>query len=242
MMLMEYVDGVSITDTLPTGYPAPIEAADGFGTELVDALVGIHRVDWLAAGLEGFGRPEQYLQRQVERLRKRYTDQKVREVPWFDELADWLANNIPPIQAPGIIHGDYHLDNTLFDRSGPRLRAVIDFELSTIGDPLVDLGLLLAFWGPDRPARRAMPRIQAVTNVAGAVSRRDLAERYASTSGRNVDHLGWYMAMAFWKLAAIVEGAYAQLVRGETDTVYARALEFDVPLLVAQAWDLRLGV
>ena len=213
------------TDTLPAAYPDPPAAAQSFGTELIDNLAQVHAVDWRAAGLGDFGRPEQYLERQLQRLAERYESQKVREVPHFDALTSWLQQNPPPAQTPGIIHGDYHLDNTLFSPRAPRLEAIIDFELSTIGDPLVDLGLLLAFWGPDRPSTPAMAHVQAVTRTHGAPSRRDLAQRYAATSSRDVSNVAWYAAFAFWKLAAIVEGAYAQFLRGETSTEYARNLE-----------------
>jgi aminoglycoside phosphotransferase (APT) family kinase protein len=107
--------------------------------------------------------------------------------------------------------------------------------MATIGDPLLDLGLLLAFYGDDRPARPAMPRVQAVTRIAGAPSRRELAERYARASGRSVQRLDYYMTLAFWKLAAIVEGAYAHHLAGRLDTPYARALEHDVPQLLEEA-------
>ena len=116
-----------------------------------------------------------------------------------------------------------------------RMRAIIDFEMSTIGDPLLDLGLLLGFWGEDRPREPAMPKLQGVSRVAGAPSRAELAERYAAACGRSVEHLDFYMTLAFWKLAAIVEGAYAHNVKGSMDNEYSRALERDVPALLREA-------
>jgi aminoglycoside phosphotransferase (APT) family kinase protein len=242
LFLMERIDGVSITDELPSGYPDADTSAASFGNELVDHLARLHAVDWTAAGLSDFGRPEQYLERQLQRLAQRYQSQKVRELPHFDALTDWLVQHLPPEHAPAVIHGDYHLDNTLFSPREPRLEAIIDFELSTIGDPLVDVGLLLAFWGPQRPSIPAMPHVQAVTRTPGAPTRRSLAERYAAASERDTSHVAWYAAFAFWKLASIVEGAYAQFLRGETDTEYARNLEHDVPRLVSEAWELRAGL
>ena len=107
--------------------------------------------------------------------------------------------------------------------------------MSTIGDPLLDLGLVLAFWGDDRPDPPAMPRIQGFSRAPGAPTRGELAERYAQRSGRSIEHLPYYMALAFWKLAAIVEGAHLHYTTGALRTDYARELEDDVPRLLAEA-------
>ena len=134
-----------------------------------------------------------------------------------------------------MIHGDYHLDNTLVVASPPGVAAIIDWELSTIGDPLVDLGLLLAFWGGDRVDPPAMPAIQAVSRHPSAPSRRELADAYEIASGRSAEALPFYMTLAFFKLAAIVEGAYARFLAGDRDSDYARALADDVPRLLQDA-------
>jgi aminoglycoside phosphotransferase (APT) family kinase protein len=148
----------------------------------------------------------------------------------------WLQEHRPPDAAPAILHGDFHLDNCLVVHDGrARVAAIIDWEMATIGDPLLDLGLFLAFWGHDRPAQPAMPRIQAVSRLRGAPPREALAACYAEQTGRSVDHIAWYMTLAFWKLATIVEGAYAQHVRGALDSEYARALGDDVPRLLSEA-------
>ena len=138
-------------------------------------------------------------------------------------MASWLEQNRPPDGRPGILHGDFHVDNCLFSRTDPtRLLAIIDWEMSTIGDPLLDVGLVLAFWGDDRLDPPAMPRIQGFSRDAGAPTRAALAERYARRSGRSVEHLAYYMALAFWKLAAIVEGAHLHFTTGALQTDYAR--------------------
>jgi aminoglycoside phosphotransferase (APT) family kinase protein len=116
------------------------------------------------------------------------------------------------------------------------LLAVIDWEMATVGDPLIDVGLALAFWGRRPLEACAMPRLQGVTRVDGAPTREELAARYAARSGRSVRHLRYYMSLAFWKLAAIVEGAYAQLLDGQLDSEYARGLAEDVPRLLEEAW------
>jgi aminoglycoside phosphotransferase (APT) family kinase protein len=115
------------------------------------------------------------------------------------------------------------------------VNAIIDFEMATIGDPLLDLGLLVALWGDERPAAPAMPRVQGFSRGAGAPARAELAARYGRRTGRSVAHLPFYMVLALWKLAAIVEGAYAHHLHGALDSRYARELERDVPALLEEA-------
>jgi aminoglycoside phosphotransferase (APT) family kinase protein len=233
-LLMDHVDGVSITDALPADHPPDGVGAIGFAT--MDALADLHSLDWEGLGLADYGRPAQFLERQVGRWRRQYEGYRHRDLPDFDVVASWLEQNRPPDGRPGILHGDFHIDNCLFSRTDPtRLLAIIDWEMSTIGDPLLDIGLVLAFWGDDRPDPPAMPRIQGFSRDARAPTRAALAERYAQRSGRSVEHLPYYMALAFWKLAAIVEGAHLHFTTGALQTDYARELENDVPRLLAEA-------
>jgi len=235
-LVMEAVDGHAITDEMPAAYRDVRDAPVLVGQAGVDALAALHSVDWRAAGLEGFGRPEGFLERQVGRWSAQFEKYRSRPLPEFDRLAEWLTEHRPPAGDPGILHGDYHLDNVLLT-PGPEIApaAIIDWEMTTIGDPLLDLGLYLAFWGSDRPDPPAMPHVQGVSRIEGTASRAALAARYEERSGRSVEHLDWYMALAFWKLAAIVEGAYAQYLAGTLLTPYAARLEDDVPRLLSEA-------
>jgi aminoglycoside phosphotransferase (APT) family kinase protein len=235
-LVMDFVDGVALLDALPLAYPPGAASVRAVGEALVDALAALHTAPWQEIGLGDFGKPDGFLERQVARWRGQYDRYRVRDIPAFDQVADWLAASLPASFEPGILHGDFHLDNCLVSRTPPaRVLAIVDWEMATIGDPLLDLGLALAFWGTERPARPGFPRIQAVSRVAGAPSRQELADRYARASGRSVEHLPYYLALALWKLAAIVEGAYAQLLGGRQDTDYARNLEHDVPALLEEA-------
>jgi aminoglycoside phosphotransferase (APT) family kinase protein len=199
-------------------------------------MAALHSVPWREVGLEGFGRPEGFLDRQVGRWRKQLDRYTVRELPWLDELTAWLEENRPKTFEPGILHGDLHFDNCLLTPELPiSVAAIVDWEMATIGDPLIDLGLFLGFWGTDRPERPAMAKVQAVSRVDGAPSREELAKRYAERTGRSVERMDWYGAFALWKLAMIVEGAYAQYLDGRLRTPYAAALQHDVPGLLDEA-------
>ena len=233
-LLMEHLDGVSITDALPPAYPP--EAAAKVAFAAVDAVADLHTLPWRELGLADFGRPEGFLERQVGRWRRQYAAHRHRDLPDFEVVARWLEEHRPPDGEPGVLHGDFHVDNCLFTPREPvRLLAIIDWEMATIGDPLLDVGLLLGLWGPERPDPPAMPRIQGFSRAPQAPTRAELARRYEERSGRSLAHLPYYMALALWKLAAIVEGAHLHFTVGRLDTEYARALEDDVPRLLAEA-------
>ena len=234
-LVMEFSEGYPLTDTWPDGWPRTVTIGDA-GRAAVAALAALHRVDYQAAGLGDFGRPAGYLKRQVARWRGQYEQNQVRDLPLFAELGDWLEAHRPAEADPAILHGDFHLDNCLILPGPPaRVAAIIDWELATVGDPLADLGLLLAFWGPERADPLAMPKVQSLSRVAAAPSRRDLADYYTSLTGRSTRDLVFYMVLAFFKLAAIVEGAYARFLAGDVDSPYARALAQDVPALLHDA-------
>jgi aminoglycoside phosphotransferase (APT) family kinase protein len=236
-LVMEMIDGHAVNDRLPAAYPPGADTVRAMGEAVVDALANVHLVDWQAAGLGDFGRPDGFLQRQVPRWRSQYERHQVREIPMFDTVAEWLQANCPPGGAPAVLHSDFRIDNCLMDPVRPdRVAGIIDWEMATIGDPLLDLASFLGFWGNDRPDALAMPLLQGVTRVPGAPSRAELADRYAAATGRSVEHLDYYMALAFWKLGAIIEGAYANHVHGTLNSPeYARDLEPGVPALFAEA-------
>jgi aminoglycoside phosphotransferase (APT) family kinase protein len=233
--LVEHIHGVSISDELPHGY-AGAAAVNALGEQLTDALASLATAPWRELGLAGFGNPDNFLLRQIDRWLAVRAESSVRQLPQIEQLGQWLKDNLPQDGPAGIVHGDFHLDNTLCDPDRPQLLAVIDWEMASIGDPLADLGLFLMFWGNRRTADPpGFAHVQAVTRLQGTVDRRTLAARWASASGLSIDRLDFYLCFAFLRLAAIVEGAYGLFVRGKVDTPYARGLEYDVPALLEEA-------
>ena len=179
---------------------------------LVDTLVDLHAVDPASAGLADFGRPEGFLERQLRRWKKQLDGSRSRDLPGIEELHDRLAASVPESGRPAIIHGDYRLDNVLVDGED-RISAVLDWEMSTLGDPLTDLALLVAY------AERDKVSLQFVSNASSAPgypSTDEVVARYAERSGRDVSQLGWYVSFAFFKLAVILEGIYYRFSKGQT--------------------------
>ncbi|WP_029429997.1 phosphotransferase family protein [Blastococcus sp. URHD0036] len=211
--VMEKVDGVHVVDALPPGYADKPAQRRAIGDGLVDVLADLHAVDPAAVGLADFGRPEGFAARQVRRWSKQWDATRDRDRPAMDALAARLAETVPATQRSGIVHGDYRLDNCLLDPGTPgRIRAVLDWEMSTLGDPLTDIGMLFVYWpeaGEDPPAVQS-----AVTALPGFPTRQEIAERYAQRSGMDLGELSWYVGFAYFKFAAIVAGIVARSKAG----------------------------
>jgi aminoglycoside phosphotransferase (APT) family kinase protein len=238
--VMERIDGVVIRDELPPSYSEGDRAA--IATELVDALVELHSVDWKACGLEGFGKPVGYLERQLRRWngQMELTLPLTRPLADLEKVGEWLSSRLPTSGAATVVHGDYKLDNVIFDRERPRLLAILDWEMATIGDPLADLGWMISFWTEPSDAE-VMPGIGAVTIAPGFPPRATLIERYADATGRDVDDLDWYVVLAIWKLAILLEGSYARHLAGMTDDPFFAEMEHAVPALARRALEIAHG-
>jgi len=193
----------------------PADDAQRISYEIVDVLARLHAVDYAAVGLGDFGRPEGFLERNVRRWGKQWESNKTRELPVVDELGRRLAAALPAYQDQSIVHGDYRIDNTMVAADDPgRIVAVLDWEMSTLGDPLTDVGLLAVYWG-DRNARAVLGS-QGVSNLSGFPSREEVTDRYARQSGRDLSELDFYLVYAGYKLAIIVEGINARFLMGKT--------------------------
>jgi aminoglycoside phosphotransferase (APT) family kinase protein len=211
--VMERVHGVHVVSDLPTGYADDPADRRRIGDGLVDVLADLHAVDPAAVGLSGFGRPEGFLARQVRRWTTQWEHTRDRDRPELDALAARLAETVPETARSGIVHGDYRLDNCLLDPDRPGgIRAVLDWEMSTLGDPLTDLGMMFVYWPQAGEERASM--LSPVTTLPGFPTRLEVAERYAQRSGTDLSRLQWYVGFAFFKFAAIVAGIVARSAAG----------------------------
>jgi aminoglycoside phosphotransferase (APT) family kinase protein len=212
--VMEKVDGIIYRDGASLADLAPDDAAR-LSAELVDVLARIHTVDYDAVGLGDFGHPDGFLERQIRRWGEQWERSKTRELPGVDEIARRLRAALPASGPPTIVHGDYRLDNTMMALDDPgRIVAVLDWEMSTLGDPLADLGLFLLYWG--NAGAQIIATGSAIDAKAGFLTADEVVDRYARESGRAVDALDWYVVFAYYKLAIIVEGIHARFRMGKT--------------------------
>jgi aminoglycoside phosphotransferase (APT) family kinase protein len=221
--VMERLEGVVVTDTLPDTLDNP-EQRQRIADELIDALVEIHDVDWRAVGLEGFGKPTGYLERQLRRFIGLWEHNKTRELPEVEQVGDWLRANLPESPPATIVHGDYRLGNTMLAAEAPaRLIAIFDWEMATIGDPLADLGYLMIHWIERDDPSVGMFNLHSVTQLEGFPTRAELIARYEERSGRSMQALTWYVTLALWKAVVFMEGNYKRALAGSTDDPFLKS-------------------
>jgi aminoglycoside phosphotransferase (APT) family kinase protein len=237
--VMEEVRGSVLASSIPEQLDTPAERRRT-SEELVDALAELHRVDWRACGLEGYGKPTGYLERQLRRFSGLWEHNKTRELDVVEELGAWLRDNMPESPEATIVHGDYRLGNVMMGESVPaELVAIFDWELSTIGDPLADVGYLTVTWVEhDDPQDTMFANLGAVTRREGFLTREGLIARYEERSGRSVAALNWYQALALWKAAVFMEGNYKRFQAGSTDDEYLALFDRGVPMLAEKAREI----
>jgi aminoglycoside phosphotransferase (APT) family kinase protein len=231
--LMERVVGHICRNSLPPGYAESPEDRRRLGEALVDALGDLHAVEPGAVGLAEFGRPAGFMERQLRRWAKQWDASKTADLPALDSLRDDLVAALPDQRASAIVHGDFRLDNTiLHPTEAGTIVAVLDWEMSTLGDPLADLGAMLAYWteaGDPEVLRRARI-VPPVTAADGFPSRAEVVERYAERTGIDPSDVGWYQAFAYFKLAVVCQGIAARAAGG---AMVGSGFENDAAELVA---------
>ncbi|MCQ1985856.1 phosphotransferase family protein [Arthrobacter sp. zg-Y844] len=234
--VMGFLDGLVITNTIPTALSA-MEDRRATSAAVVDALVRIHSVDVSSGDLASFGKPEGYLQRQVARFSGLWEVNTMRNLPEVARIGSWLADNVPDSQAASVLHGDYRPGNLMFAPQSPaRVIAVLDWEMSAIGDPLADLGYLTATYS--EPGSVATPlELTGVTRNPGYYTREDVIEAYRQRMDLDLAALPWYQALALWKASIFCEAIYTRWLKGErpNDRIFAPSLEAGVPQLLRSA-------
>ena len=239
--VMEKVDGHVVTGAVPEELDTP-EDKRRMAEELIDALVEVHAVDWQACGLEGFGKPTGYLERQLRRFGGLWEHNRTREIAAVEKVGGWLRDNLPESGPATIVHGDYRLGNVMFEpRSPARLNAIFDWEMSTIGDPLADLGYTCTLWVDRDDPSLGMFELSAVTRQEGFPSRAELIARYEEGSGRSMTDIRWYQTLALWKSVVFMEGNYKRAVSGATDDPYLKQFGDGVLQLAERAEQTAFG-
>lgn len=212
--VMEHVEGEALRDPAQNAAYSPAELR-AVSLELAELLAELHILDPASVGLAELGRPDGYLERQLRRWGRQYDGSRSRDLPTLDALQERLREHVPATVRTGIVHGDYRLDNALVSRTGG-VHAVLDWEMATLGDVAVDLGMLGLYWDIRRIAPPDGPTASAVDPAAGYPEFADLADAYAARSGAAVPDLAWYRAFAAYKLAVILEGVHYRYRAGET--------------------------
>ncbi len=233
--LYAFVEGVAITDTLPSAYLGDPDSIDALGMAMMDAIAKVHAFDPVPRDLGDIEKARTFVPRQVARWQRERRENIVRDLPELDRLGAWLMEHAPEPETVRISHCDFHLDNILVDERAPRVRAILDWEMATLADPLVDVGLATAFWNRDEKKSPGFAFVQRVSNRPGVVGGGELAAHWAARTGLSVQNLTYYQVFTLWRLAAIVEGAFVLHERGKVQGDYERGLKDDVPALLDQA-------
>ena len=215
--VMERRKGVIVDDSFPEGVEPTEELRRGMSRMVVDTLVELHTVDWQKAGLGDLGRPEGFLERQVKGWIGRYDKAKTEEIEEVGPLTEWIQKNIPESPPATIVHNDYKLNNLLLNPEDlTEVRAVLDWEMTTIGDPLFDLAVSLSYWVEAGDSQELKEVLPTVADTPGFMTRKEFIDYYAQKSGRDLSDMHWYLVFGYFKLAVILQQIYARWHNGQT--------------------------
>ena len=230
--IMEMVEGRTLWDgSLPDMPPAERTA---HYNAITDALAALHSIDYEAVGLGDYGKPGNYFARQVERWSKQYRMSQTDDLPEVDKLIEWLPRTVPEQTRTSIVHGDFRIDNMIFAPGAPRILAVLDWELSTLGDPLADFSYYLMSWVTEPEGRSG---VKGLAGDSGIPALEAVVERYCRATGRDgVPDLDWYFAYNLFRLTGIVQGIKKRMIDGNASSAQAARTVARLPGLVAASW------
>ena len=237
--VMERREGVVVDASFPEGVEPTDELRRGVSQTVVDTFVELHAVDWPKAGLGELGRPEGFLERQVKGWIGRYDKAKTEEIEEVEPLTEWISRGIPESPPATIVHNDYKLNNLLLNPEDlTEVRAVLDWEMTTIGDPLFDLAVSLSYWVEAGDSQELKEVLPTVASTPGFMTRREFIDRYAEQSGRDLSNIHWYVVFGYFKLAVILQQIYARWHSGQTKD--ERFADFDerVRNVILHAYEL----
>ncbi len=240
--VMERRQGIVVRRSIPDIYAGIPDAPRRMSEALVDALVDFHAVDYKAVGLETLGKPLGYVERQIEGWYGRWHKAKVDDLPQMDTVHQWLIEHLPVSSAVSLVHNDYKLDNVMLAADDPgKLVAIFDWDMCTLGDPLVDLGALVTYWTePSDPPYMQMTAMMPVGD-SRFPTRADIIQRYAEKSGRDVSHITFYHALGLYRLVVICAQIFIRYKRGQTQDTRFEAFGTMIPLLAQAAQEVAMG-
>ena len=234
--LMERIEGVILRRKIPDGIEVGEAMAKRLCETLLDTLVDLHSLDVEEVGLGDLGRPEGYVERQVNGWAKRYEGSRTDDIPQMRQVAQWLADHMPTSPPACIIHNDYKFDNVVYDSTAfEKIVGVLDWEMATVGDPLMDLGTALCYWVEEGDADGLKNLAFSPTMGPGFYTRRQLAERYADKTGRDLTHINFYFTFGLFKTAVVLQQIYFRWKQGLTKDPRFGGLIFGVKLLAEAA-------
>jgi aminoglycoside phosphotransferase (APT) family kinase protein len=237
--LMERIDGAPIRSNVPAAWVAAPDTHGAAVIDLLDALVELHAMDWQRCGLGDLAHEPGYLGRQIDRWLSQLASYDGRELPEAAIVADWLRARVPAEQLQTLCHGDYKLDNALFSLDlPPRLLAVVDWEMASIGDPLIDLCWMLVFHPTDEGLMPLGTASEPRLDPASVPSVAAIIDRYAERTGRDVSAIDWYHVFSRWKMAIVLEGGFAKFQKGLSNNPHHAYFGAQTDRLLASATDL----
>lgn len=215
-LIMERKRGYVIDSEFPDGVTPTEQLGRHISEKMIDTLVSLHSIDYRKTEIKNMVKPEGFIERQVRGWIERYERSKTEEIKGVDELTKWLASRIPTSPSPTIIHYDFKLNNTMFDYSFENVVGLFDWEMTTVGDPLADLGVMLGYWVQEDDPDEIKGNRSNVTTLPGFMTREEIVEAYAKKSGRDVSNIQFYLAFAYFKNAVIAQQIYYRYKRGQT--------------------------
>ncbi|WP_066304205.1 phosphotransferase family protein [Bacillus sp. FJAT-29814] len=237
--VMERKNGIVFDTSIPAGIHLTEERGRQISYAFIDTLAELHKLDYKEIGLESFGRPQGFLERQVHGWIKRYENSKTHEVPQFDKLAKWFTSNIPLSYGESVIHNDYKMNNMMFSNQHlGKVEAIFDWEMSTIADPIFDLAISLSYWREPGDSEKLKTSLPSVTSQPGFLSRNDLIERYALKSGRDIPALHFYLAFAYFKTAVVMQQIYYRWVKGSATDPRFSSLNQSIDSLMEYSYEI----
>jgi aminoglycoside phosphotransferase (APT) family kinase protein len=216
--VMRKVEGVLVSNRIPAKWNFTAQDTRRFCTRFWEKLIELHQVDFKAAGLGDFGKPQGYVERQVSGWNRRYERVITSDVDHFSEVRDWLAANMPAEHnRQSVLHGDYRIDNVILDKDNPcNILAVLDWEICALGDPLMDLGNSLAYWIQDDDPAELKQLVIQPSNAAGMLTRSEILDLYQDRTGIDTSNFRFYQVFGYWRLAVILQQIYFRFFHGQT--------------------------